>query len=77
MARRSGWRTFCACCSITPQLTTGARNPMPMKLSAVSPRIMPGTARVTLVIRKLVKPGSRWRLMIDRARPPAIDAAIT
>lgn len=36
---------------ITPQLTTGGRSPMPMKLSAVSPRIMPGTARVTLAIR--------------------------
>ncbi|MDE0024628.1 MAG: Swt1 family HEPN domain-containing protein [Spirochaetaceae bacterium] len=36
--------TFCACYSITSQLTTGARRPMPMKLSR-SPRIMPGTAR--------------------------------
>ncbi len=35
-------------CNITPQLTMGGRSPKPKKLSAVSPRIIPGILRVKL-----------------------------
>src|SRR6266571_4935578 len=36
---------FCASCSNVPQLTNGGRMPIPRNVSAVSARIMPGTAR--------------------------------
>ena len=39
-------RTLVACCSSTPQLTTGGRKPKPKKLSDVSARIMAGMASV-------------------------------
>ncbi len=37
---------FCACCSKTPQLIAGGRNPKPRKLSDVSLMIMAGIASV-------------------------------
>ena len=48
---RATVRKFWALVSSTPQLTTGALSPRPMKLSAVSPRVMLGTARVRCTIR--------------------------
>ena len=57
-----------------PQLEIGARNPMPRKLRAVSPKIMPGIVRVAEAIRCDMKPGIMWRPMI-RALPAPISRA--
>ena len=50
--------------SMTPQLTTGGRNPSPRKLRLVSPRIITGTRNVRATMIWLVNPGRRCRKII-------------
>src|SRR6266496_4087845 len=59
---------FCASCSNVPQLTNGGRMPIPRKVSAVSARIMPGTASVETTMMWPETAGIRcWKTM--RASP--------
>ena len=68
---------FCASLSSTPQLIAGERRPIPRKLSAVSPRIMPGIASVAEAMMWLRKDGIRWRNMTRGPRAPSMRAAST
>ena len=55
---------FCASCSSVPQLTSGGRMPMPRNVSAVSARIMPGTASVETTMMWPETAGIRcWKMI--------------
>ena len=68
---------FCACPSKTPQLTIGGRSPRPRKLNPVSPRIIPGTARVITAMMWLMKDGKMCFTMIRTSPDPDSRAART
>ena len=68
--------TLWASCSRTPQLIAGARSPMPRKLSAVSARIMLGTASVAAAMMWLMNDGSMWRKITPRAATPSRTAEV-
>ena len=63
--------TLLASFSKTPQEVMGGRSPRPRKDSAVSARIMLGTARVRLTITWEEVEGSRCRHMIRHSPAPA------
>ena len=69
-------RSCRASCSITPQLITGSWSPSPRKLSAVSPRIMPGIDRVSDAIRWLITPGITCTNITRLVEPLSSWAAI-
>ena len=72
----STW-VFCASASSTPQLMAGACSPRPMKLNALSPRIMAGMDSVSDAMMWLRKPGSRCLKMIRLRLAPLRRAAAT
>jgi len=67
---------FCASFSSTPRLVIGGRRPRLRKLSAVSPKIMPGMAKVAEAIRWLMKLGSRCRPIMRLGVAPISCAAV-
>src|SRR5690625_1159595 len=69
--------TLCASCSSAPRDTAGACRPRPKKDSAVSDKIIVGTARDTVAMMWEAKEGSMCREMIRLVGTPSNRAANT